>query len=185
MSLAHYRRDRSRTHKDVVTGLRPNLEEAMTKKFTLCFAFIASVLSGSGALSDEFGSAIQAQALLKRAVGEIQIDKLKAISEFNYNDARFRDRDLFVFCFNRGDGKFTAHEAMVSWDVRNLRDMVGKPFGEEMYEQAKDGQVSEVTFTSPIPGTTQMALRVAYVTAVRDQVCGVSAFRFEQLTQGK
>jgi len=168
-----------------MTGLRPNLEEAMIKKSIPCFALITSVLSGSGALSDEFGNATQAQALLKRAVGEIQIDKLKAISEFNYNDPRFRDRDLFVFCFNRSDGKFTAHEAMVSWDVRNLRDMVGKPFGEEMYDQAKDGQVSEVTFTSPIPGTTQMALRVAYVTAVGDQVCGVSAFRFEQLTQGK
>src|SRR5262245_44245545 len=112
MSLAHYRRYRSRTHKDIVTGLRPNLEEAMIKKFMPCFALIASVLS-SWALSDEFGNATQAQALLKRAVGEIQIDKLKAISEFNYNDPRFRDRDLFVFCFNRSDGKFTAHEAMV------------------------------------------------------------------------
>src|SRR5262245_51128823 len=81
----------------------PHLEEAMIKKFTSCFAFIASVLSGSVALSDEFGNATQAQALLKRAVGEIQTDKLKAISEFNYNDPRFRDRDLFVFCFNRSD----------------------------------------------------------------------------------
>lgn len=157
----------------------------MIRKFIPSFALIASVLSGSSALSDEFGNATQAQELLKRAVSEVQIDRSKAISEFNYNDPRFRDRDLFVFCFNRSDGKFTAHEAMVSWDVRNLRDMVGKPFGEEMYDQAKDGQVSEVTFTSPIPGTTQMALRVAYVTAVGDQVCGVSAFRFEQLTQGK
>src|SRR5690349_14886858 len=108
----------------------------MIKKCIPCFALITSVLSGSWALGDEFGNAIQAQALLKRAVGEIQIDKLKAISEFNNNDPRFRDRDLFVFCFNRSDGKFTAHEAMVSWDVRKLLDMVGKPFGEEMYEQA-------------------------------------------------
>ena len=57
-----------------------------------------------------------------QAIDELRADKLAAIAEFNRNNPRFRDRDLFVFCFNRSDGRITAHEAFVGWDVRTLHD---------------------------------------------------------------
>ena len=46
--------------------------------------------------------------MLKRAVAQVKKDKLAAMASFNHNDTSFRDRDLFVFCFNGGDGRFTA-----------------------------------------------------------------------------
>jgi hypothetical protein len=130
------------------------------------------------AANSEFGTIQEAHALLARAIVEVKADKYSAFSKFNRNDVQYRDRDLFVFCFNRADGRFTAHEALVGWDVRNLRDANGKAFGEEMYRIAKEDRVDEVAFTSPVPGSTGKAMKLAYVTAVGDQICGVSSYRF-------
>lgn len=129
----------------------------------------------------EFGTIEEAKAMLKRAVIAVQQDKIAAINSFNFNDIPFRDRDLFVFCFNAGDGKFTAHEAFVTRDVRKLRDSSGKAFGAEMYDTAKEGRITEITYTAPLPGTTRLAKKRAYVTRVGDQVCGVSAYLTKSL----
>ena len=147
----------------------------MPKASTIVVALIVSVLGGASAFGGEFGSTQEAKKLLDRAVSEMRIDKLKAITKFNYNDPLFRDRDLFVFCFNKADGKFTAHEAMVGWDVRTLHDIWGSPFGEEMFA-VKDGEMIEVTYLWPVPGSTMLSPRRAYVAGIGDQACGVSAY---------
>src|SRR5262245_53518483 len=132
--------------------------ETMTKHSLLCAILFASILPGRiQAASPEFGVAEEAKAMLTRAVDELKADKDTAIKEFNNNDPRFRDRDLFVFCFNKGDGKITAHEAMVGRDVRTLSDAAGNMFGEDMYRSAKEGQITEVAFKSPMPGSTEKA----------------------------
>ena len=161
-------------------GLSLNEVVSMRKQFQLCLALTWFELAGLTALaSPDFGTPQEAAAMLARAIGEIKADKLNAIARFNSNDAHFRDRDLFVFCFNRDDGQVTAHEALVGRNVRTLRDASGKAFGEEMHRQAREGQVSEVTFVSPVPGKVEQAIRRSYVTAVGDQVCGVSSYVFE------
>ena len=123
--------------------------------------------------------------MLDRAVAEMKADKGKAIEKFNHNDSTFRDRDLFVFCFNAQDGRFTAHEAMVAHDVRALRDETGRPFGEQMYQSAREGQIAEVSYVSPHPGSTERAEKRAYVTRLGDQVCGVSVFHQDDRRHGK
>jgi signal transduction histidine kinase len=85
---------------------------------------------------------------------------------------------LFVFCFDGGDGVFTAHEALVGQDVRTLRDKTGKAYGEEMYRRAKEGQITEIAYMSSIPGKFFQAAKRAYIARVADQVCGVSFYRF-------
>jgi hypothetical protein len=125
----------------------------------------------------DFGTQEEAGAMLNRAVAAVKKDKAAAIESFNHNDEPFRDRDLFVFCFNGGNGKFTAHEAFVTRDVRELRDASGAAFGEEMYSEAQEGRITEVAFISPVPGSTELAIKSAYVTRVGDQVCGVSAYQ--------
>jgi hypothetical protein len=134
----------------------------------------------TGASAAEFGTPDEAKAMLGRAIAEMQADKATAIDRFNFNDAPFRDRDLFVFCFGGQDGKFTAHEAFVTWDVRKLRDPDGKFFGVEMYSKAQEGRIAEVKFTAPVPGSTRLAAKSAYVTRIGDQVCGVSAYLDDQ-----
>lgn len=152
----------------------------MHKRALLMIAFVGSTLSGfaSSAYAAEFGTAEEAKAMLKRAIVALKADKLGAINGFNYNDPPFRDRDLFVFCFNAGNGKFTAHEAFVTMDVRTLRDANRKAYGAEMYKDAQQGRITEVVFISPVPGSTELATKRAYVTRIDDQICGVSAYEF-------
>jgi hypothetical protein len=155
--------------------------KAMLKPLALCSIAITAILAGRiPAAGAEFGVTEEAKAMLVRAIDELKADKLTAIAKFNHNDPRFRDRDLFVFCFNRGDGRITAHEAFVGRDVRTLHDAAGNAFGEDMYRSAKEGQISEVTFKSPVPGSTERVSKQAYVTAIGDQICGVSSYLGKQ-----
>jgi hypothetical protein len=170
----------------------------MFKLVLVCTTLIASIFSGSATVigsgfdpedearawadrssaSAEYGSAEQAIAMLRRGVAAVSVDKFGAIAKFNNNNPEFRDRDLFVFCFNAQDGKYTAHEAMIGRDVRTFRDSKGRTFGQEMYRAVTDGKIVTVDFMAPLPGSTNLASRRAYVTRIGDQVCGVSAFQF-------
>ena len=147
----------------------------MLKHLTACAALVAATSTATRA--DEFATSFEARGMLERAIVAVNADKLGAIAKFNHNDPAFRDRDLFVFCFNTSDGKFTAHEAMVSQDVRTLRDRSGKPFGEDIYRSVKEGQIAEVAYVWPLPGSTRYVLKSAYVSGAGDQACGVSAYR--------
>jgi hypothetical protein len=153
----------------------------MLKHALLCTGVVASVyvvsLSASGAA--EYGTPEEAHAMLERAVVSVKRDKLAAITSFNHNDLSFRDRDLFVFCFNGDDGRFTAHEAFVSRDVRELRDANGAPFGAELYYGAREGKITGIVYIAPVPGSTDLAVKSAYVTRIGDQVCGVSAYQVD------
>jgi hypothetical protein len=151
----------------------------MLKPLAFCSVVVSSTLASlNPATSAEFGIAEEAKAMLGRAIDELKADKLAAIAEFNRNDPRFRDRDLFVFCFNKDDGRITAHEAFVGRDIRTLHDSAGHAFGEDMYRNAKEGQISEIAFQAPMPGSTEKVSKRAYVTAIGDQICGVSSYRF-------
>jgi hypothetical protein len=146
----------------------------MLKQMFLCAAL---VLTASTAIAEgKLGSEADARAMLDRAVAAIKADKAGAINKFNHNDPKFRQSDLFVFCFNADDGKYTAHEAMVTHDVRTFRDLTGRPVGDEMYRNAVEGGVLEVTYISPIPGSTDRVAKRAFVTRVTDQICGVSIY---------
>jgi hypothetical protein len=135
--------------------------------------------AGSASTPDtEYGTAEQAEAMLNRAIAEVKANKLAAIEKFNHNAPQFRDRDLFVFCFNVTDGKFTAHEAFVGSDARKLVDKTGRWYGEKMYQNAREDEIAEVSFVSPLPGSTELVEKRAFVTLIGDQVCGSSAYRF-------
>jgi hypothetical protein len=148
----------------------------MLKRTLFVISIIGSAIGTSaGVVAADFGTAEDAKAMLSRAIAELKADARGAIERFNHNDPRFRDRDLFVFCFGR-DGRFTAHEAFVSQDVRTFHDPNGKPVGAEMYNGAREGQITEVDFASPVPGSAKPVAKRAFVTRVGDQVCGVSAY---------
>ena len=145
-------------------------EEDEAKAFASRFA-----ISGG-----EYGSATEAKAMLDRAAAAVKADAATAIAAFNRNDSQFRDRDrdLFVFCFNAEDGKFTAHEALVGQDVRTIHDKTGKPLGEQIYQHATEGRVNTVAYVAPVPGSTEQASKRAYITRLGAQICGVSFYRF-------
>jgi hypothetical protein len=152
----------------------------MLKKCLVISALLAT--TATVAAGSELGSPDEAKAMLSRAVAAMKADKSAAIDSFNHNAPKFRDRDLFVFCFNSGDGRFNAHEAMVSHDVRRIRDSTGHAIGDVMYRAAVEDAVVEVTYSSPLPGSTATTRKRAFITRVSDQVCGVSAYEIDTRT---
>src|SRR4051794_33262003 len=149
---------------------------AMTRFSVL--ATMTALLLSHNALAEEFGTFEEAQALLNRAITAVKADKQRAFEKFNNNDPRYRDRDLFVFCFDAMQGRFVAHEAMVSHNVRDLRDYRGKPYGENMLAAAEETRVAEVTYVAPFPGTTSHVPKRAFFKRVDEYVCGVSAYLY-------
>ena len=127
----------------------------------------------------QFGTAAEARAMLDKAVAAVRADKAKALASFNAGaEGGFRDRDLYPFCANASDGVFTAHPSLRGTQIRDLKDAAGNAFGEQILRAGTaEGQVNEVSYSFPRPGTTAPAPKVSYVTKVGDQVCAVGYYK--------
>jgi signal transduction histidine kinase len=129
------------------------------------------------------GAPAEAKAMLEKAVAAVKADKAKALDMFNKSEGGFLDRDLYPFCFNISDGKAVAGGSVASrnvigQDVRTLKDATGKVFGVDLYAAAKEGQITEVSYMFPKPGTDMTPVqKVSFVTRVGDLGCGVGYYK--------
>jgi len=115
--------------------------------------------------------------MIEKAVAALKADKARAIDMFNKGEGGFKDRDLYVFCFNVANGKLIAGQAsLLGTDVRTLKDKSGKVFGEEIFNSAKEGAFTEVGYMFPRPGQTELVQKVSYVTKIGDIGCGVGYY---------
>lgn len=115
----------------------------------------------------DYGTAADARAMLSHAVAAVKEDKQKALAMFNSGAGGFKDRDLYVLCANASDGTITASP---SSNGKNLRDF---PPGQQVMQTATQGQVDEVTYWWPRPGTVRSLRKHTFYTKVGDQICGV------------
>jgi len=146
----------------------------------LASALLCSGLGLSGvAVAQQTGTAAEASALLQRAITELKANQAAAIAKFNQADGGFRDRDLYVYCFDMGTGKFTAHvnPALIGTDVRALKEKDGSPLGQKVYDAAIEGTITTINYNFPKPGGTDPVPKAAYVTRVGDQGCGVGYYK--------
>jgi signal transduction histidine kinase len=124
----------------------------------------------------DFGSAAEARAMLDKAVAAVKADKAGALAQFTKGEGGFKDRDLYPFC-GGPDGNFTAHPSLAGKSMKDLKDKADQPLGSKFYEQAKEGNVSEVAYMWPRPGSTDPVKKVSLVTKVGDQVCAVGYYQ--------
>ncbi len=151
----------------------------------LIAALVAFTLSANAfSQQPEHGSPAEAKAMLTKAVAAVKADKAKALAMFNAGTGGFRDRDLYVFCFNAGDGKIVAtgnpNAKFVDQDIRSLKDSSGKTFGMDLYAagQKPEGQITQVDYIFVKPGADKTpAPKSSSVTRVRDIVCGVGYYK--------
>jgi signal transduction histidine kinase len=149
--------------------------------FVSAFAALA-LLWSAGLASAQSGTAAEARAMLDAAVIALKANEATALSEFNdKSNKKFRDRDLYVFCYNMSDGKFTAHPnpAMMGTDARSLK-LKDDPFGQRVYDAIKgssEGSVVTVDYMFPKPGTTEPVSKESFVTRVGGQGCGVGYYK--------
>jgi signal transduction histidine kinase len=126
----------------------------------------------------QYGTAADAKALLEKAVFAVKEDKAKALDMFNAGGGGFKDRDLYVFCANASDGVLTAHP--YGQRGKQLREILGKkgyPLGQEMMEKATEGEIKEVTYWWPRPGSDKPLKKTSFYTKVSDQICGVGYYQ--------
>lgn len=140
-----------------------------------CSAGLA-LLSASG-LAAQYGTAEEAEAMLKKAVVAVKKDKVKALDMFNKGQSGFRDRDLYVFCANASDGALTAHPTMKGEHLQDIKGKKGFPLGQEMVQKATQGKIREVTYWWPRPGTDTPLEKTSFYTKVGDQICGVGYYK--------
>jgi len=151
---------------------------------TVLAAIVLAASDPIFAAQAEFGTAAEAKAMLDNAVAAIKADKAKALDTFNKGEGTFRDRDLYPFCYNAGDGKFVAVgtnvKQLLGTDVRDLKDASGKAYGVDLYAaaQKREGEISEISYMFPRPGADKTPVsKVTFVTEVGDIACGVGYYK--------
>jgi hypothetical protein len=141
---------------------------------TLAAIALAPVSTGAQ-ITRDYGTAREARMMLQRVIGALQTDEAKALQLFNEGAPGFREADLYPYC-GGPDGMFTAHPELMGSSLRELRDKRGNPLGETLYSIAKEGQIAQVTYYWPRPGSTDILRKVALVTRIGDQVCAVGYY---------
>jgi hypothetical protein len=165
------------------SGLNREQPEVMTRNPCAC-VLVASALLTSGATlgAEQFGTAVEARAMLDRAVVALKANEAAALKAFNDEKNKdFRDRDLYIFCFSLPDGIFTAYQTplMLGTGIRELK-LDKDPVGQRAYDavaQAEEGDVVSIDYSLPKPGLKQPAAKQSLETRIGNQACGVSYFK--------
>jgi signal transduction histidine kinase len=152
---------------------------------TLMIAMASAMVLTLSATAFAQGTASEARTMLDKAVVAVKADKAKTLDTINMGEGGFLDRDLYVFCFNIGDGKAVANGSTnpaarktIGVDVRTLKDATGKVFGQDLYDAAKEGQIAEVSYMFPKPGADMTPVaKISLVTRVGDLGCGVGYYK--------
>jgi hypothetical protein len=159
----------------------------MVRKFMIAAAPAAVIALSPAAFAQQTGgTADEAKAMLMKAVAAVRADEAKALDMFNKGEGGFRDRDLYVFCVSTSDGTVVATgnpnlKPALGIDIRGAQNSTGKVFGAEIYAaiQKPEGQITEVSYMSPKPGTDDtLAFKVSLVArADADLGCGVGYYK--------
>ena len=149
----------------------------MVRKLLIGAASAAALVLSTAAFAQQFGTAAEAKALLEKAIAAVKADKAKALEAFNKADGGFKDKDLYVFCFNSPDGKINAGPVPAGTDVRTLKDKAGKAFGQEMFDNVKEGTIGEVSYMFPRPGGPDPVAKISYISKAGDTACGVGYYK--------
>ncbi len=148
-------------------------------------AAAVSILVAGSALAEKAatGSASEAKAMEEKALGALKMNEKTALVDFAKADGPYRDRDLYVFCFNTNTGLFlvNVNQALIGTDNRLLKEKDGSPLGQKVFDAAnsvKEGEITTVAYNWPKPGTTEPSVpKETYVGRVGTTGCGVGYYK--------
>jgi len=113
---------------------------------------VGALSFSSAAGAQQSGTADDAKALLAKAAIAVKADEAGALARFDNPNGGYKDRDLYVFCFDRRSGVLLSGQPSTKGkDVRTLIDPTGKRFGQEMFANVKDDDVIIVDYLFPKP----------------------------------
>lgn len=143
---------------------------------------LALAVTAASVWAQQFGTATEAKAMEEKAVAALKANPTAAIAKFNEPNGGFRDRDLYVFCFNAKTGLFDVHvnKALLGTDTRALKEKDGSPLGQKIFDAANaapEGTIITVTYNFPKPGTTNPVPKESFVARVGEHICGVGYYK--------
>ena len=149
------------------------------KLMMVAIASAALALGATAFAQSQFGNAVEARAMLDKAVTELKANPAAALAKFAKGEGGFKDRDLYVFCFDMDTAKFTAHvnPALMGTDIKALKEKDGSALGEKLFNSTKEGTVATVAYNFPKPVTTEPVPKESFVTRVGNQGCGVGYYK--------
>ena len=123
----------------------------MLPKSLIATVLATSLFSAASAMAaDDFGTAAEAQAMVKQARQHMQkVGREQAYADFTGKKAPFFDRDLYVTVTSLS-GPSLAHgqnPKMVGMNMTDFKDIDGKPYFQERFElsrkrRARSGRIS-------------------------------------------
>ena len=153
----------------------------MSRLLTMTAFSVAALVISTGVFAQKtpFGTAAEARAMEERVITELKADQTAALAKFNKPDGEFRDRDLYVFCFNATTGIFNAHivPTLMGTDIRLVKETDGSPLGQKIFDATKDGAINIVSYNFPKPNTTNPVPKESYVTKIGSEACGVGYYK--------
>jgi hypothetical protein len=75
--------------------------KTQTKRFLIAVALVGALNVGHVAGAQQSGTADEAKTLLAKAATAVKTDEAGALARFAASNGGFKDRDLYVFCFDR------------------------------------------------------------------------------------
>ena len=93
-----------------------------------------------------YGTKEEAKELLIRATNLLKVDEIIGLTMMTVQTGGFILKDLYPFCF---DDKFTivSHPYNLGASMKDLKDINGDSVTEIIIANAKEGEVSEITYT--------------------------------------
>jgi signal transduction histidine kinase len=149
---------------------------SISRTLVIAVALASAVVSAQ----ERFGTAAEAKAMLERAVTELKADPAAALTKFTNGASGFKDRDLYVFCWDMKTEKFTAsggRRDLIGTDVKLLKEKDGTSIGDKLLKASKEGTISTISYMFPRPGETTPVQKQSYVTRVGDQGCAVGHYK--------
>jgi hypothetical protein len=144
--------------------------------FLVDYAAVLVLFTAGSVQAAQYGTAVEAKAMLERAVAAVKEDKAKALDMFNKGEGGFKDRDLYVWCANASDGIVTAHPTNKGKKLRDIEGKHGAAFGQEIMQSDTQEAIKEVTYWWPRPGSDMPLEKTTFYTKAGDQICAVGYY---------
>jgi cytochrome c len=152
----------------------------MKRFFTMVWVGLFLFTAASFTWAADYGTAPEAEALVKKAIALIKADgKEKAFAEINNSKGKFVDRDLYIFVYDM-KGVCVAHgfnQKMIGKDLSGVKDKDGKSYVKERIEIAKTAGKGwqDYKFTDPVSKKIQQ--KSAYIERVDELIVGCGVYK--------
>jgi len=152
----------------------------MKKIFATVLVSLFLLTAASITWAAEFGTAAEAEALVKKAIAYIKTnEKEKAFAEISNPKGKFIDRDLYIFVYDL-KGVCVAHgfnQKMIGKDLSGMKDIDGKSYVKERIEIAKTKGHGwqDYKFTDPV--SKKIEQKSAYIERLDDLIVGCGIYK--------